>query len=442
MRILIVSNLFPPDGFGGYERACRDESIGLIDRGHDVTIVTSTLSTRNVTEENNQIRNRIRRVLMLSNRYSPAVTHPIPDQCEQIRSKLVSGHNIAVLLDQIDACKPDVVLLYNILGLGGLQILSTFDRLKLAYLWRLGDTIPAQLFDLGSLSELSALSPYVAGERRTIFGNFIAPSNRLYKNIEDQGCALQGSFAVVPNLIPATDARTRRYFKPGERLRLCYAGAISKAKGCDIAIEAVKLVRERLTPNVVLRIYGQGDVEELKQLAQDTGVSDVVEFGGFQTRDELLNRFAESDALLFPGAVSEAFGNVAVEAASQGCLPILGEDCGAAEWFQDAESCIKATRDGEGFYSAINKIVSGRIEVIDLSQKAVSFALERFNSARIVGELEENLLCATKPYSVSRQNIDAAKMIALLTERIALAQIDRNARSMTAKYRMARARSV
>src|SRR5580704_15402828 len=125
MRILIVSNVFPPDGFGGYERACRDESIGLIDRGHDVTIVTSTLSTRNVTEENNQIRNRIRRVLFLTNKYSPAVTHPIPDQCEHVRSKLASGHNIGVLLDQIDACRPDVVLLYNILGLGGLQILST-----------------------------------------------------------------------------------------------------------------------------------------------------------------------------------------------------------------------------------------------------------------------------------------------------------------------------
>lgn len=41
MRILIVSNLFPPVVYGGYEQACANVAAELDRRGHDIQVLTS-----------------------------------------------------------------------------------------------------------------------------------------------------------------------------------------------------------------------------------------------------------------------------------------------------------------------------------------------------------------------------------------------------------------
>ncbi|HKP11994.1 MAG TPA: glycosyl transferase family 1, partial [Blastocatellia bacterium] len=42
MRILVVSNFYPPHFIGGYELGCRDIVDALRSRGHDVRVLTST----------------------------------------------------------------------------------------------------------------------------------------------------------------------------------------------------------------------------------------------------------------------------------------------------------------------------------------------------------------------------------------------------------------
>ncbi|MFQ5772284.1 MAG: hypothetical protein ACE5HX_17245, partial [bacterium] len=42
MRILVISNLYPPYFVGGYELGCRDVVDGLKARGHHVKVLTST----------------------------------------------------------------------------------------------------------------------------------------------------------------------------------------------------------------------------------------------------------------------------------------------------------------------------------------------------------------------------------------------------------------
>ena len=45
MKILVVSNLYPPDFIGGYELGCRQAVDVLRDRGHEVRVLTSTPRT-------------------------------------------------------------------------------------------------------------------------------------------------------------------------------------------------------------------------------------------------------------------------------------------------------------------------------------------------------------------------------------------------------------
>src|ERR1700760_2446245 len=41
MRILILSNLYPPNVVGGYERLCYEVTAGLAASGHEMTVLTS-----------------------------------------------------------------------------------------------------------------------------------------------------------------------------------------------------------------------------------------------------------------------------------------------------------------------------------------------------------------------------------------------------------------
>jgi glycogen(starch) synthase len=42
MRILVISNLYPPHYIGGYELGCRDVVEALKSRGHQIKVLTST----------------------------------------------------------------------------------------------------------------------------------------------------------------------------------------------------------------------------------------------------------------------------------------------------------------------------------------------------------------------------------------------------------------
>src|SRR5206468_3405450 len=46
MRLLVVSNLYPPNIIGGYERLCFDVVSGLVQRGHQVMVLTSTFGSK------------------------------------------------------------------------------------------------------------------------------------------------------------------------------------------------------------------------------------------------------------------------------------------------------------------------------------------------------------------------------------------------------------
>ena len=53
MKILFLSNLYPPHVIGGYETLCMEAVEGLAKRGHEVSVLTSTYGyDREITEGN------------------------------------------------------------------------------------------------------------------------------------------------------------------------------------------------------------------------------------------------------------------------------------------------------------------------------------------------------------------------------------------------------
>ena len=116
VRILIVSNLYPPHYIGGYELYCRDRAEYLMRQGHDVRVLTSSFSLPNVSSPASEAGTVFQKLWV----DVPSLAHP-----RKIGSSVGArrtAHNLAVLDDHLASQSPDVVCWWNLSGISSLLI--------------------------------------------------------------------------------------------------------------------------------------------------------------------------------------------------------------------------------------------------------------------------------------------------------------------------------
>jgi len=114
---------------------------------------------------------------------------------------------------------------------------------------------------------------------------------------------------------------------PKFKTMLLVVSRLEKEKRIHLAIEALKQARDAGL-DCGLVIVGSGREEEsLKRIAHVLGVSEWVEFDGFQ--NNLIPYYAMAQVLLYPGAPYEDYGMGIIEALAAG-VPVLASDVGVA----------------------------------------------------------------------------------------------------------------
>jgi glycosyltransferase involved in cell wall biosynthesis len=168
----------------------------------------------------------------------------------------------------------------------------------------------------------------------------------------------------------------------GEPLWLC-VGRLVYYKGFEFAIRALGSCKGRLM------IVGDGPSKDsLKQLANELGVNDRIEWLDGLGSDELVGAYLAATAFWFPSIVrSEAFGLVQVEAMATGC-PVINTDIegsGVPEVSKHQESgltvavaCPKALAD------AAMQLVNNPSLRTQLSVGAVARARREFSVERML----------------------------------------------------------
>jgi len=117
------------------------------------------------------------------------------------------------------------------------------------------------------------------------------------------------------------DARENPYVGAGPHL--VAAGRLSREKGFDVLIDAMKLVHEAL-PSARLTLLGEGPLETILKMQRDhMDLSDVVSFAGFQTNP--WPYFKHADLFVLPSRC-EGLPNAALEALALG-TPVVAADC-------------------------------------------------------------------------------------------------------------------
>jgi glycosyltransferase involved in cell wall biosynthesis len=166
---------------------------------------------------------------------------------------------------------------------------------------------------------------------------------------------------------------------------ILFLSLISKQKGADLAIRALKLL-SRDARNIKLIVAGDGDyLPGAKQLAKDLGVADKVIFTGFVRNEDTSLFYNASDVFIFPTLRLESFGIVIAEAMA--CQkPVIASHIGSIPTvIEDGiNGILFKPGDYEELAIQIKRLLSDQEYYEKLSQNAHSNAVERFGLSRMI----------------------------------------------------------
>ena len=216
------------------------------------------------------------------------------------------------------------------------------------------DDIPVILCRLGT----RMVGPLRDEFARQLDGDFLACSGQLVAEVEAGGIALGDRVEVLTNWIVGDAPRPRdHYYRPGETLRVASAGQVSANKGVDLLIEGAKLLRDAGHDDFRVDIYGKAEEPRFAEMVLGLGLGDRVTFKGTRPQAELVELYRDYDAFAFPTWQREPNAFAPLEAARRGCVPLVSQLCGNAEWLMHGVHCLKIERSARGVAGALASII-------------------------------------------------------------------------------------
>lgn len=354
MRILIVTNLLPPDYDGGQEMNAWKLARALRARGHEVLVATSRF--RDGFAPTDTEPDWVHRIFTFAPAYRP-VGRGLPGKIDHARQYVerekIAIDNYRVLLRLLDEIAVDFGYVFGMHRVGTPCVAALTDR-RLPVLWHCGDHYLAdrepEHFAPGKL--LKAVQATVVREARELesrvdYSHIAFVSQYLCDHFAEKGFPLETTY-VVPRGIefPLGDDLERSRTQPPAFLTACQ---LIEHKGIHIAIEAAGMLRER-RPDLEwqLQIVGKGRQEytdRLTTLAHGRGISDRVHLLGMLSRDEVLGRMRDATAFVSASLWGEPFANTIIESIASG-TPLIGASTGSIlEVVRDEESALIYTKD-------------------------------------------------------------------------------------------------
>jgi glycogen synthase len=350
LRILVVTDLFPPVAFGGYELECATLVERLRER-HEVVVLTSDLRRRRVPGE-------------------PGVVRELPFVGGGRRRATLRAPGAAVVAGRttrrlIADVRPDRVYVSNglvipqaaiaVAASAGAPLVCRFSELWFAQNFLTGDRFLRHL-DMDDGSRRAAWAAALRAVNRHPALRFDS-GPRVRATVSWASEALRKAVgrpaAVEPALErvihPAT-ARNQRFAdlerRPAHGVMIAFVGRVTLAKGAEVACRALAALRER--HGVEARLVYAGAVDDqmrrrLERLAQRLGVGRAVELAGPLGVDEVGALLARAHAVVIPTIDFEAFPLVAMEAALARAPIVASRVGGIPEALADGEHALLFT---------------------------------------------------------------------------------------------------
>lgn len=342
MKIVFLSDDFPPTSFGGAGISTYELALGMKKAGHEVFVITTC---RNLAEVGSREQDGLIVYRILSN-YSP--------RWRMWRS-LYNPSALREVKQILRELQPNVVHINNVHYHLSYYVFVLARRYAQATVFTARD---AMSFSFGKLSThryLNTLDPKVtirehilqAGRRFNPFYNLsvksflsladrrLAVSNSLQQALLKNG--IQDVRVLHTGIAPAQwqvsedkiVAFQKKHNLEGKKIIL-FSGRLSNGKGGNVLLQAFAHICESI-PNARLLIAGTNDgfLERVVTELSISGLEEKVVFTGWIDRDDIPVVYAVADVVVVPSLCLDAFPRVVLEAMATG-KPVAGTCFGGA----------------------------------------------------------------------------------------------------------------
>ena len=362
MRILLVSTLYPPIAFGGYEVECAGVAERLAER-HEVLVLTSSLRREEAGPETS-----VRRELTLLS----------PDARGALRAPVAALRGAAAARRAL-GFRPDLVYAWNCSSIphAAVRVLAdsgTPVAFRVCEHW-FGGLFGADQFmrELVPARRSAPRAVWSAGCRAlnaaTLRLRPLAPlraaiswNSEAIERMVPTPSFVEPALERVCHSVPRYgDLYERIERAPAEDPEIVFLGRVTSYKGVGVAIEALAKLRGAGQPSARLVVIGPEDQEygaEMRALAQRLGIAGAVDWRGQRTPEESAAALASAHALIVPSVWDEPFPLVTIEAALAR-VPIVASDVGGiGEGMHDEEHALLFARsDADGAAAALERVL-------------------------------------------------------------------------------------
>jgi glycogen(starch) synthase len=405
MRILFLSNFFPPARPGGYTQWCHEVAERLAGRGHTIGVLTSRyeFATAPAGEQN------IYRLLHLEGDlayYQPL--HFFTSWKKQYRENLVFMERT------VQDFAPDLIFVWGMWALSKALPALAEQLLPGRVVYYLSDYWTSAL-DMHTTYWRSPARRWPMKVTKRVLGkvamSMLAKEAQPDLRLEHVICvSARVRDLLVEAGLPVQDARIihggtdverfldirKRDYQSGH-LKLLYAGQLVRHKGVHTAIEAMaRLVNQRRTNQLSLTLVGSGhpDYEAfLRDLVRRERLEDFVIFHKPVSKDKMPAILQQYDVLIFPSIYEEPLARITQEAMASGLVVVGTTTGGTKEILRHGETGFTfAPEDADGLAEQVTRLIVDPDLCCRLAQAGRQTVLENFTLDKMAKEIETYLL--------------------------------------------------
>jgi glycosyltransferase involved in cell wall biosynthesis len=396
LRVLVVTNLFPPQELGGYGRMIWEFARGLLVRGHAVRVLAGNADYLGKTPAVDEVEMeaRVSRALNLTGRWVAGGVSQMDDPAQLAATE---GANASKVLQEAFAFEPDFVLVGN-LDLLGVGLIHSIIYAGYPVLHAVANKLPG----------------FPPRDQPLSSSYWVAPcSDWNGRALKQNGYEAGHTSTVYPG------ARIDRFFRAflpdTQVLRIAYASIVAPYKGTHVLVEALARLQAtgcRFTAEIAGEVLDPAFGGRLKTFCAESGLSGRVTFAGFLNRKGLSSLFARSNVLVFPSQFEEPFGISQVEAMASGLVVVTSGTGGASE----------IVRDG------VDGLVFKGNDPASLAEKLLSLARDPALFQKLQSAGQKRALCFSLDASIRKIESLAGELIegskALTVEQAAVAEVE------------------
>lgn len=345
MKLLVVTNLYPPQELGGYGRCISDFVWGLMQLGHSVHVACSDASYLGPSDSYGPSGESVSRKLTLKGSFNNGVSifqdSKVCQAIDEANSSVFSSFS---------AQSWDGLIVGNI-DLLGHEILPCLFAFNCKILHHIGFVSPPYpSYNFPKNDNYLLISASRAVRTSLCASNFpVHDSPIVYPGVRLEYFT-QFNHGLSPSLNYAL-SRVRTGFAlgtPSNPLKLGFAGLLMASKGAHLLIQAIIRLNQQgyaVQANFAGTNFQSGYRDVMDHMLVDAQLSDTVRFVGHLNRHQLFRFWSLHHVGVFPSIHPEAFGISAAEVMAAGLVLLSSGVGGASELFEHKISGVRFLPD-------------------------------------------------------------------------------------------------